>query len=51
MTEILNLDYKRICDISTDARIIKIKIKNCITIITSNPDGTLKITHKYINSK
>lgn len=34
---------KRVCDISDDRRIILIKQKGQITIITANPDGTLKI--------
>jgi len=36
---------KRICDISSDKRIIEIRKKDCVTLITANPDGTLNITH------
>jgi len=51
MTGIINLDKKRICDISHDARIIEIRKKNCITRITANFDGKLIITHKRKNIK
>ena len=43
MNEIKNLDHKRVCDISADRRVIEIRKKGCITKITANPDGTLKI--------
>lgn len=49
MTEIINLDKKRVCDISADARIIVIKKRDCVTKITANPDGTLKITNHRTN--
>lgn len=34
---------KRVCDISEDRKEIVIVTKGCITRITANPDGTLKI--------
>jgi hypothetical protein len=43
MTEVKNLDRKRVCDISRDARVVEIKLKDCVTRITANPDGTLNI--------
>ncbi|MGN0149553.1 MAG: hypothetical protein ACI4C7_04800 [Clostridia bacterium] len=43
MDEFRNLNGKRVCDISADHRVIEITIKGCITRITANPDGTLKI--------
>lgn len=43
MTEYRNSNGKRVCDISTDKRVIEIQQKGCITRITANPDGTLKI--------
>lgn len=46
MSEIINLDHKRICDISCDEKIVEIRKKDCITRITANPDGTLSITHE-----
>jgi len=48
MSEIKNLDNKRVFDMSADLRIIEIRKKDCITRITANPDGTLKITHERI---
>lgn len=48
MNEVINLDQKRVCDISTDAKIIEIRRKDCITKITATSDGTLEITHERI---
>ena len=48
MRVIKNLDNKRVCDISADNRTVTIKIRNCATIIKANPNGTLKVAHKYI---
>ena len=41
--EVRNVNGKRVCDISADHKVIEIEIKGCITRITANPDGTLKI--------
>jgi hypothetical protein len=43
MSEVTNLDRKRVCDISTDKRMVEIRRKDCVTIIAANPDGTLNI--------
>lgn len=43
MDEFRNNNGKRVCDISTDKRIVEIRQKDCITRITANSDGTLKI--------
>lgn len=48
MNKVENLDKKRICDISTDNRVIEIQRKDCLTKITANADGTLSITHERI---
>lgn len=48
--EVKNLDYKRVCDVSTDKRVVEILKKDCITKIVANPNGTLNITHKRIIS-
>ena len=48
MKEELNLDRKRVCDISADHKTIVIRKKDCMTIITSKPDGTLSITHERV---
>ncbi len=45
MEKIENLNNKRVCDLSSDRRVIEIKQKNCLTRITANPDGTLNIEH------
>jgi len=50
MSEVSNLDHKRICDVSKDAKTIEIRKKDCVTRITANPDGTLKITHERVKS-
>ena len=49
MSEITNLNSKRVCDISTDHKLIEIRKKDCVTRITANPDGTLKIINERIN--
>ena len=49
MSEIKNLDSKRVCDISSDRKVIEIRKKECVTRITANPDGTLAIIHEHIN--
>ena len=43
MIEIRNLNGKRVCDISQDQTVVEIVIKDCLTRITANPDGSLKI--------
>lgn len=47
MQEVRNINNKRICDISSDRKVIEICLKDCLTIITANPDGTLKIIHTH----
>jgi hypothetical protein len=51
VSEVINLDHKRVCDVSADARIIEIRRKDCVTRITANPNGTLKISHERIEKK
>ena len=43
MEEIRNLNGKRVCDMSRDRKVIEIIQKGCLTRITANPDGTLKV--------
>ena len=50
MIEVRNINNKRICDISNDHKVIEIRLKNCLTIITANPDGSLNITHERIQA-
>jgi len=45
---VINLNNKRVCDISTDSKTIEIRVKDCITRITANPDGTLNITQEFV---
>ena len=48
MTEFRNLNGKRVCDKSDDNRIVEIVQKGCLTRITANPDGTLKLENVLI---
>lgn len=48
MTEIRNLDNKRIGDKSNDNRKIFIKRRNCLTIIQASSDGTMMITQRRL---
>ena len=48
MTEVRNLNKKRIGDMSSDQRLFEIQIKDCVTRITVNTDGTLNITHDCV---
>ena len=43
MDSVRNLNNKRVCDISIDRKVIEIVHKDCLTRITANPDGTLRI--------
>jgi len=44
LIEVRNLIKKRVGDISSDKRVFEIKMKDCVTRVTANPDGTLSIT-------
>ena len=46
MQKELNLDLKRVCDVSSDKKVVEIRLKDCVTKITANPDGTLNIIHE-----
>ena len=43
--QIVNLNKKRVCDQSDDKKIVRIKRGDCITQISANKDGTLRIKH------
>lgn len=43
MEPVKNLNNKRICDISHDRKVVEIVQKGCLTRITANSDGTLKV--------
>ncbi|MDL2273917.1 hypothetical protein LJC34_05195 [Oscillospiraceae bacterium OttesenSCG-928-G22] len=49
MKEVRNSNKKRVGDVSTDKRIFEIQLKDCITRIIAQPDGTLSITHEKIS--
>jgi len=48
MTEIRNLNKKRVGDLSVDERVFVILLKDCVTRIRCLSDGTLSITHERI---
>ena len=49
MNQVLDLNNKRVFDISDDKKIIELRLKNCITTVSTNPDGTFNISHKKVN--
>ncbi|MDR2513628.1 MAG: hypothetical protein LBD02_00260 [Christensenellaceae bacterium] len=51
MSEVTNLDCKRVCDISADKRMVEIRRKDCVTRITANPDGTLNVVQERDGTK
>lgn len=48
MEAVRNHNRKRVGDVSKDGRVFEILLKDCITRITANPDGTLNITHERV---
>lgn len=50
MEEIRNLNGKRVCDRSSDRKVIEIVQKGCLTRITANTDGTLMVVNVPINA-
>ncbi len=46
MNEIRNLDGKLVCRIDGASSIVEIKVKDCITLIKVNTDGTTKIINR-----
>jgi len=49
MKEIVNLDRKRVCDLSADERTVVIRKKRCVTKIRANLDGTFMVVNERIN--
>jgi len=45
MNQVINLNKKRVCDLSEDKCVAEIRKGDCLTRIKANPDGTLDITH------
>lgn len=48
MNQVLDLNNKRVFDISDDKKIIEHRRKDCITTISISPDGTLNISHRRV---
>ena len=46
MNEIRNLNQKMVGAISIDKRVFEIQLKDCVTQIKVQPDGTLGVTHR-----
>ena len=46
MDEIRNLNQKMVGAISMDKRVFEIQLKDCVTQIKVQPDGTLGVTHR-----
>lgn len=46
MEMILNLDKKRVCDLSYDKKVVVIKRKDCTTIIMGDDEGRLHIINR-----
>ncbi|NMA83211.1 MAG: hypothetical protein GX962_05035 [Epulopiscium sp.] len=49
MNQVLDLNNKRVFDISDDKKTLELRRKNCITTVSANPDGTFNISHKKVN--
>ena len=46
MSEIRNLDGKLVCRIDYASGTLEIKVKDCITLIKVNPDGTTEVVNR-----
>ncbi|MEG3071804.1 MAG: hypothetical protein HQP61_10905 [Peptococcaceae bacterium] len=46
MSEIRNLDGKLVCRIDHASGTLEIKVKDCITLIKVNPDGTTEVVNR-----
>ncbi len=43
--QVINLNKKRVCDLSNDKKVVEIRRGDCVTYIRANRDGTLHIIH------
>lgn len=43
--QVINLNKKRVCDLSNDKKVAQIRRGDCVTYIRANSDDTLHITH------
>lgn len=41
--QVINLNKKRVCDLSDDKKVVQIRRGDCVTYIRANKDGTLQI--------
>ena len=46
MLPVHDLNHKRVLDLSEDARMAVIQKGNCVTILTVNKNGTIRVSHK-----
>ena len=49
MASVTNPDHKRVCDISTDAKVVEIRKRDWVTKIQASSDGTLSIDHERVS--
>lgn len=49
--KILNLNQKRVCDLSDDKKVIRIRKGDCVTYIHANRDGTLSCVHRRVRKE
>lgn len=49
MNQALDLNIKRVFDISDDKKTIELRLKNCITTVSVNSDGTFNISYKKVS--
>lgn len=48
MTQVKDLNQKRVCDISDDRKIAYIRRGDCVTKITADKDGSLHVTYEKL---
>lgn len=51
MIEVRNPNKKLVGTLNNERTVYTSKLRDCITTITVNPDGTLQVTHAVITKK
>lgn len=46
MTQVKDLNRKRVCDLSDDRRTVYIRRGDCVTVVRAEKDGTLSVRCK-----
>lgn len=46
MTQVKDLNRKRVCDLSDDRRTVYIRQGDCVTEVRAEKDGTLSVSYK-----